>query len=76
MGTYQPLDNTMVCLGGARTGRETVCQGDSGGPVAQNGKLVGVASWTLTPCGTYGAPSVYTKVSKFIGFIKQYVPDI
>ncbi|KAF2889857.1 hypothetical protein ILUMI_16316, partial [Ignelater luminosus] len=76
IGTSYPLDDTMICLGGPITGRETVCQGDSGGPVVQNGKLLGVASWTLTPCGTYAAPSVYTKVSKFVTFIRQYVPGV
>lgn len=52
-------------------------QGDSGGPlikVKEDGKkeVIGIVSWGIIPCGTTGAPSVYTKVSSY----NQWIHDI
>lgn len=50
-----------------------ISKGDSGGPLAHNatGKavLIGIVSWGIVPCGTVGAPSVYTKTSSFLTWI-------
>lgn len=56
------------------------CSGDSGGPLAQEGangtEVIGIVSWGVSPCGYPGAPSVYVKVSSFIDFISENVPDL
>ncbi|XP_059057172.1 lectizyme-like [Achroia grisella] len=33
--------------------------------------LIGITSWGISPCGEVGAPTVYTNVSNYIGFIKS-----
>ncbi|XP_039746653.1 granzyme B-like [Pararge aegeria] len=33
----------------------------------------GVVSWGMTPCGDKGAPTVYTKISKYIDFINAHI---
>ncbi|XP_044260985.1 trypsin-1-like [Tribolium madens] len=55
---------------------ESACLGDSGGPLAQNGTIVGIVSWGFVPCSYPEAPSVYTKVSNFVDFIKEHVHDL
>jgi len=61
-----------VCV---RTGTAGACMGDSGGPLhcRNNGgefKLVGATSWGSRSCQTNG-PSMYTRVSYFIGWIDR-----
>ncbi|XP_050345742.1 lectizyme-like [Nymphalis io] len=34
--------------------------------------VLGIVSWGMSPCGDKGAPTVYTKVSEYIDFIKEY----
>ncbi|XP_028521723.1 trypsin-1-like [Apis cerana] len=67
-----PLHETNICTG-PLTGGFSACSGDSGGPLALNttgkAELVGIVSWGIVPCGTVGAPSVYTKVSSFLTWI-------
>jgi len=53
-----------------------VCNGDSGSPLTQNGTVVGIVSWGFLPCGRANAPSVYTKVSNYVDWIKERVPDL
>lgn len=43
------------------------CSGDSGGPVTLNGAVVGIASWTLRPCGSY--PTVFIRVAHYAHWI-------
>lgn len=49
-------------------------QADGGSPLIKynNGRneLVGLVAWGVLPCGTFGAPAVYTKVSSFIDWIE------
>lgn len=73
MGTSEPLDEVSnVCT--ANPGdHKSACSGDSGGPLAGNGKIVGIVSWGLVPCGSEGAPSVYTKVSSFVDWINEHI---
>lgn len=65
-----PLHENNVCTG-PLTGGISACSGDSGGPIAQNGTLIGIASWTVIPCGQPNAPTVYVKVSAYIDWINN-----
>ncbi|XP_071573383.1 lectizyme-like [Temnothorax nylanderi] len=71
---YSPVHETNVCTGPLYDGI-AACNGDSGGPlisyIGQKPVLTGIVSWGIIPCGTAGAPSVYTKVSKFNDWIAQ-----
>ena len=74
--------STMVCAVGARIRRfrgalrirATDCFGDSGGPLVASTpagpRLVGVVSVGSFPCG-FGAPSIYTRVSEALPFIRR-----
>lgn len=50
-----------------------ICFGDSGGPLVlrHSNELIGVVSFGL-PCAE-GVPDVFTRVSKYIGWIKSQV---
>ncbi|XP_030557593.1 trypsin-1 isoform X1 [Drosophila novamexicana] len=65
------ITSTMLCAG--RPHMDS-CQGDSGGPLLlSNGVkyfIVGIVSWGVG-CGREGYPGVYTRISKFIPWIKS-----
>ncbi|XP_018407060.1 PREDICTED: trypsin I-P38-like [Cyphomyrmex costatus] len=69
-----PVHKTNICTGPSNKAT-SACSGDSGGPlISCNGQkplLTGIVSWGIFPCGTAGAPSVYTKVSSFNNWITQ-----
>ncbi|KAK2585876.1 hypothetical protein KPH14_010468 [Odynerus spinipes] len=72
-----PLHETNVCTG-PLTGGVSACSGDSGGPLAvtnskSNPVVIGVVSWGIIPCGTRGAPSVYTRVSAYNDWITKII---
>lgn len=53
---------------------KSTCRGDSGGPVIlTNGTplLVGVVSWGKKKCAGDGRPGVFTRVDKYLPWIKQ-----
>ncbi|KAL1251320.1 hypothetical protein QQF64_019116, partial [Cirrhinus molitorella] len=57
----------MVCAGG----HGGFCQGDSGGPLVCNNVAVGVVSYNeKNNCNSPKLPNVYTKISKFLTWIK------
>ncbi|XP_017776652.1 PREDICTED: transmembrane protease serine 9-like [Nicrophorus vespilloides] len=64
------ITNYMLCAG--RSSQDS-CQGDSGGPlVIPNGdkfEIVGIVSWGVG-CGRPGYPGVYTRVSKYLNWLK------
>ncbi|XP_012055547.1 PREDICTED: trypsin-1-like [Atta cephalotes] len=70
-----PIDETNICTGSPD--RKSSCSGDSGGPLFKiiDGKpiLVGIVSWGMIPCGIRGAPSIYTRVSKFNNWIAHKI---
>ncbi|XP_075808725.1 kallikrein-8 isoform X2 [Microtus pennsylvanicus] len=59
----------MVCAGSSN-GADT-CQGDSGGPLVCNGVLQGITSWGSDPCGKPEKPGVYTRVCRYVDWIKK-----
>ena len=70
----------MVCIGAARTGRDS-CQGDSGGPLLSgtgaDARQIGVVSWGTGPadartmCGHANVYGVYTDVDAFKPWIEE-----
>lgn len=68
--------NRMICAGNlSEDKRVDSCQGDSGGPLMcqrSNGRwiILGITSWGYG-CGRKDSPGVYTKVSKFVPWIKK-----
>jgi prostatin (serine protease 8) len=75
-GEENPLSEESNVCTGPLSGGTGACSGDSGGPLAQDDTVIGIVSWGFTPCGSEGAPSVYTKVSNFIDFINENVSDL
>lgn len=72
----QKFTNRMICAGNlSEDKRVDSCQGDSGGPLMcqrSNGRwiILGITSWGYG-CGRKDSPGVYTKVSKFVPWIKK-----
>ncbi|KAK6165604.1 hypothetical protein SNE40_022502 [Patella caerulea] len=64
---------TNICVDGS--GTSSACNGDSGGPAVcnVNGEMVvvGVTSWGRSGCPV-GYPSVYTRNSKYLNWIRSY----
>ncbi|XP_017768611.1 PREDICTED: trypsin-1-like [Nicrophorus vespilloides] len=75
MGSPEPLTTSNVCTG-PLTGGKSACSGDSGGPLVQDKTIIGIVSWGIMPCGSEGAPSVYTQVSSFNDFIHRHVRNL
>lgn len=75
-GEKNPLADTNVCVGDLSTAGQGACNGDSGGPLAQVGAdgsvvVIGATSWGYFPCQQSPAPSVYTRVSAYVDWIKK-----
>ncbi|KAM3597354.1 uncharacterized protein V6R79_003503 [Siganus canaliculatus] len=75
--TYPQLTDDMLCAGGDPAGKKDACEGDYGGPlVCRSGSgfvQVGIMSYgSPDGCGLPGRPGVYTRVSKYLRFIKDY----
>ncbi len=70
-----PITQNMICAGYIDGGVDT-CQGDSGGPlvvrIGGTWHLAGITSWG-EGCSLPGYYGVYTRVSKFTGFINGYL---
>ncbi|XP_058806444.1 trypsin-1-like [Phymastichus coffea] len=70
---------TQMCSG-PLDGTTSACSGDSGGPLAVHDKnnkpvLAGIVSWGMYPCGSIGAPSVYTRVSSYVDWINKKMSE-
>ncbi|XP_010175320.1 neurotrypsin-like, partial [Antrostomus carolinensis] len=72
----QKFTSRMICAGNlSEDKRVDSCQGDSGGPLTcqrPNGRwiILGITSWGYG-CGRKDSPGVYTKVSKYVTWIKK-----
>jgi trypsin len=67
-------DNQMTCTGGSPDGGKDTCVGDSGGPMMLTGTKIqiGIVSWGAG-CAEQGTPSINTRVSTYIPWIKEQV---
>uniref|UniRef100_A0A8C8SF51 Peptidase S1 domain-containing protein n=1 Tax=Pelusios castaneus TaxID=367368 RepID=A0A8C8SF51_9SAUR len=76
-GSGRVIQDDMVCAGYAE-GRRDACQGDSGGPlVCQKAGLwfvAGIISWG-EGCALPSRPGVYIRVSAYLGWIRQHMPN-
>ncbi|XP_037675283.1 kallikrein-11 [Choloepus didactylus] len=64
------ITDTMVCASVREAGKDS-CQGDSGGPLVCNRTLQGIISWGQDPCAVTKKPGVYTKVCKYVDWVKE-----
>ncbi|GAB0086634.1 hypothetical protein DMENIID0001_007340 [Sergentomyia squamirostris] len=67
-----------ICTG-PLTGGLSACSADSGSPMGQwDGDdfiQMGVAAWTIFPCGRVGAPTVHARVSAYIDWIHENIAE-
>ncbi|XP_051167248.1 chymotrypsin-2-like [Leptopilina boulardi] len=67
---WNNIYDTQICTYESKM-EKGFCRGDSGGPLTVNGVLVGIASWVNRGCANIHFPSIYTRVSKFLNWIKE-----
>lgn len=77
-GYWENIPDIFLCAG-YEDGRKDTCEGDSGGPMVVRGQggrytLVGVLSWGIG-CGKKNRPGVYTRVSKYTGWIHHVLQN-
>ncbi|XP_070301607.1 trypsin [Salvelinus sp. IW2-2015] len=70
---YFSITDNMLCAGSPFGGKDS-CQGDSGGPLICNGHFEGIVSWGISCANPY-FPGVYTKVRKYISWIKWIIQN-
>ncbi|XP_066585150.1 trypsin-1-like [Prorops nasuta] len=65
-----PIHDTNVCAYDPHTPTGP-CFRDEGGPLTVNGKLFGIVSWSIGDCADDDFPSIYTRVSPYLEWIKE-----
>ncbi|CAH1110528.1 unnamed protein product [Psylliodes chrysocephalus] len=69
----RPVDNdSNVCTLNEQSNN---CDGDVGGPLSQDGTVIGTITYYINPCGSIGAPNIFTKVSNFANWINQTITE-
>ncbi len=72
------ITENMICAGDLEDGGIDSCQGDSGGPLMVHTgdywELIGIVSWG-TGCAEAAYPGVYTRVSNYLDWMYQYMPE-
>lgn len=77
---YPGITDNMLCAGSAQHEEKTTCFGDSGGPLFTPNDYyagwiqTGITSFGLGGCGN--GVSVYTRVSRYLDWIGDIVPNI
>ncbi|XP_044733189.1 trypsin-6-like [Chrysoperla carnea] len=66
-----PILESNICAGDPEGGKGQ-CNADSGGPLFVNGKVVGIVSWSVKPCGIKGFPGVFTRVASYREWILEH----
>ncbi|XP_077284924.1 transmembrane protease serine 9-like [Arctopsyche grandis] len=68
-----PVTDSMICARGFNGG--SACDGDDGGPLVVRNVQIGITSWRNmnAVCGHPQYPGVYTRVSKFVNWIKENI---
>ncbi|XP_023038477.1 kallikrein-13 isoform X3 [Piliocolobus tephrosceles] len=66
------ITDNMLCAGTKEGGKDS-CEGDSGGPLVCNRTLYGIISWGDFPCGQPDRPGVYTRVSRYVLWIRETI---
>uniref|UniRef100_A0AAZ3R8C3 trypsin n=1 Tax=Oncorhynchus tshawytscha TaxID=74940 RepID=A0AAZ3R8C3_ONCTS len=70
-GNTATITLSMICAGDTAAGYKGVCQGDSDGPLVCKGTAVRVVSFNEKGnCDNLKEPNVYTKVAKYLSWIK------
>lgn len=77
--TSKMITPNMLCAGYPGKGERDSCQGDSGGPLVierpdKRLSLIGVVSWG-NGCARKDFPGVYTRVTRFMTWIKANTAD-
>ena len=70
-----PLEPSNICSDSRQTSI-SACNGDSGGPLVVEhenapSELIGIVSWGYIPCGLAQMPSVYTRVSAYVDWVRN-----
>ncbi|XP_012230034.2 trypsin-1 [Linepithema humile] len=72
---FLQLYDSQICTDAVK--ETSACFKDSGSPLVQfddnNSTQLGIVSWVVYPCGVSGSPSVYTRVSSYVDWIKHIV---
>ena len=78
-GHWEQIPDHFLCAGYS-DGRKDTCEGDSGGPLVvveddqDRYQLAGILSWGIG-CSEAHQPGVYTRVSKFLPWIRSVIRE-
>lgn len=65
-------NETHLCTG-PLSGTRAPCNGDMGAPLTNKTILVGITSWAPFPCAPANVPSVYVRVTQYVGWLKSMI---
>ncbi|XP_017768609.1 PREDICTED: chymotrypsin-2-like [Nicrophorus vespilloides] len=73
MGIERKLEKENICT--ENKNGVTACKGDSGGPLVSNGKLIGIVTWGIVPCGVSIVPTIYTGIKDYKTYLEKYTKN-